>query len=259
MLKIHVLNDNAPKINFASEHGLSYLIEADKKILFDFGQSDIFLKNAKLLNIDLENIDTCVLSHGHYDHGNGLKYLENKKLITHPHSFQKKYRKKDNSYIGLSFSKKIAEEKFKLTLSKKPLKISNEITFLGEIPRLNNFEAKTTSFKLENGKDDFVFDDSAIVVNTKKGLVIVTGCSHSGICNIIEHAKLISKTNIVYGAIGGFHLKFNDLKTDRTIEYFKKNNIKKIYPTHCTALPALAQFYDKFKIKQVHSGDIIQF
>jgi len=259
MLKIHVLNDNAPKINFESEHGLSYLIEADKKILFDFGQSDIFLKNAKLLNIDLEKIDTCVLSHGHYDHGNGLKHLKNKKLITHPHSFQKKYRKKDNSYIGLSFSEKNAKEKYKLTLSKKPLKISNEITFLGEIPRLNNFEAKTTNFKLENGEDDFVFDDSAIVVNTKKGIVVVTGCSHSGICNIVEHAKLISKTNIVYGVIGGFHLKFNDLKTAKTIEYFKNNNIKKIYPTHCTALPALAKFYEEFKIKQVHSGDIIKF
>ncbi|MBN1251616.1 MAG: MBL fold metallo-hydrolase [Bacteroidales bacterium] len=259
MLKITVLNDNAPKNKFASEHGLSYIVEADKKILFDFGPSNIFIKNAKLLNINFDDIDTLVLSHGHWDHGNGLKYLKNKKLITHPDSFQKKHRKKDNSYLGLPFSKKIAEKKFELILSKGPFQISKEITFLGEIPRLNNFEAKSTDFILDNGEDDFVMDDSAISVLTEKGLVVVAGCSHSGICNIIEYAKKLSGIENVYGVIGGFHLKHNDNQTKKTILYFKQNNIQKIFPSHCTALPALSQFYNAFKIEQIHSGDIVHF
>ena len=259
MLKITILNENAPKANFGSEHGLSYIIEGDKKILFDFGPSDIIFKNAKLLNINLNDIDTFVLSHGHWDHGNGLKYFNNKKLITHPFSFQKKYRKVDNSYIGLPISKYDAEKRFDLILSKNPYKISEKITFLGEIPRLNSFEAKTTSFMLKDGTEDFVLDDTAITVNTQKGLVVVAGCSHSGICNIVEYAKKVTNINKIYGVIGGFHLKYNNEQTNRTIEYFLQNNIKKIFPSHCTALPALAQFYNSFKIKQLHSGDVIQF
>ncbi len=259
MLQITVLNDNAPGNTCASEHGLSYIIRADKTIIFDVGPSDIFLKNAQKLNINPENINTIALSHGHWDHGNGLKYLANKKLITHPDSFQKKYRKKDRSYIGLPLSEEEARKKFDLILSQTPYKISERIIFLGEIPRLNNFEAQTTGFVLENGKDDFVLDDSALAVKTKKGLVIVSGCAHSGICNIIEYARKVTQTKKVYGVIGGFHLKKDDLQTQKTIEYFKNLNIEKIYPSHCTALPALAAFYQNFKINQVLSGNIIFF
>ncbi len=259
MLKITVLNDNAPGSICGSEHGLSYIVHADKTILFDASPSDIFLKNAQKLNINIDSIDTVVLSHGHWDHGNGLKYLSKKILITHPDSFQKKYRKKNRSYIGLPLSEEEAKEKFELILSKKPFKISEQITFLGEIPRTNNFEAQSTGFELENGMEDFVLDDSALAVNTKKGLVVISGCAHSGICNIIEYARKITKQTQVYGVIGGFHLKENNLQTQKTIEYFKQLRISKIYPSHCTALPALSAFYQNFKIKQVLSGNIIYF
>ena len=258
-MKLTVLNDNAPGDICGSEHGLSYLIEADKTILFDTGASDLFLKNAALLNLDLMSIDTVVLSHGHWDHGNGLKHIENKTLITHPDSFQKKYRKKDHSYIGLPFSKKEASEKFNLITSKKTYQISDQITFLGQIPRFNDFEAKSTSFVLEDGTDDFVYDDSALAIKTDKGLVVVSGCAHSGICNIIDYAIRITGVQNVYGVIGGFHLKQQDLQTKHTIDYLKKLNIEKIYPSHCTALPALAAFHQTFNTKQVLSGDIIYF
>ncbi|MCF6241679.1 MAG: MBL fold metallo-hydrolase [Bacteroidales bacterium] len=104
-----------------------------------------------------------------------------------------------------------------------------------------------------------MFDDSALVVKTKKGLVIVSGCAHSGICNIVDYAIKVTDTNNVYGVIGGFHLKENNRQTQKTIEYFKNLNISKIYPSHCTALPALSAFYQNFKIKQVQSGNIIYF
>ncbi len=257
-LKLTILNDNAPG-SCASEHGLSYIVEADKTIMFDTGPSDIFFKNAEKLQVDLSAIDTVVLSHGHWDHGNGLQYLNGKKLITHPLSFQKKYRKKDRSYIGLPLSEEEASKKFDLILSKKPYKISPQITFLGEIPRLNDFEAKTTSFELENGSEDFVYDDSALAVKTPKGLVVVSGCAHAGICNTIEYARTVTGIDYVYGVIGGFHLKLNNQQTQKTIEYFKYLKIEKVYPAHCTALPALSAFYQNFKIEQVLSGNIIYF
>ncbi|OQY00337.1 MAG: hypothetical protein B6I20_08895 [Bacteroidetes bacterium 4572_117] len=258
-MKLIVLNDNAPGAVCSSEHGLSYLIKADKTILFDTGSSDMFLKNAALLKLELNAVDTVVLSHGHWDHGNGLKYLKNKTLITHPFSFQKKYRKKDQSYVGLNLSKKEASEKFNLITSKEPYQISEEITFLGQIPRINNFESKNTSFVLDNGTDDFVHDDSALAIKTDNGLIVVSGCAHSGICNIVDHAIKVTGIKNVYGVIGGFHLKMNNSQTKYTIDYLKKLNVEKIYPSHCTALPALSAFHQTFNTKQVLSGDIIYF
>ena len=258
-MKLTVLNDNAPGNICGSEHGLSYLIEADETVLLDTGASDLFLKNAALLNIDLKHVNTVVLSHGHWDHGNGLLHLKNKTLLTHPDSFQKKYRKKDHSYIGLPLSQEEAKERFQLITSRQPYQISEQITFLGEIPRKNDFEAKTTSFVLEDDSEDFVFDDSAIAIKTTKGLVVVSGCAHSGICNIIDYAIRVTGTKKVYGVIGGFHLKKNDTQTKKTIDYFKQQNIQAIYPSHCTALPALAAFHQSFNTKQVLSGDIIYF
>ena len=95
-MKITVLTENVAGGKLLAEHGLSYLIEIDdEKILFDTGHSDVFLKNAKTLEIDIENeVKTIVLSHGHWDHGDGLRFIENKKLITHPASFSKRFGKK---------------------------------------------------------------------------------------------------------------------------------------------------------------------
>jgi 7,8-dihydropterin-6-yl-methyl-4-(beta-D-ribofuranosyl)aminobenzene 5'-phosphate synthase len=107
ILKILVENDN--EIN---EHGLSIHIEYDDlKILFDAGQSDLYQKNAKKLGIDLTKIDLVVLSHGHYDHGNGLKYLSQKILLCHPKVFSRRFRE-DGSYVGLNLTKKEAMEDF---------------------------------------------------------------------------------------------------------------------------------------------------
>ena len=93
---------------------------------------------------------------------------------------------------------------------------------------------------------------------TPKGLVVITGCGQAGICNTIEYAKKITEEENVYAVIGGFHLKKADLVTKKVIEYFKDEKITHIYPSHCTDLPALAEFHNAFKIKQVKTGDIIE-
>lgn len=256
-MKIIVLNDNFAGKKCRSEHGLSFLIEADKKILFDTGQSNMFAKNAKILDISLDDVEFVVLSHGHFDHGNGLKYLKNKKLICHSDCFIKRYKKENGKYVGLPLALEEAKKNYELILSKKPYKISETITFLGEIPRVNEFESKTTDFYKDGGYDDFVNDDSAITIKSNKGLIVIAGCSHAGICNILEYAQVVNKTKNIYAVVGGFHLKKADDITRKTIDYFKKEKIKKIYPSHCTGLAALSMFYQAFKIEQIHSGDII--
>ena len=259
-----VLTDNVAGGHFGAEHGLSYLIEyGGKAVLFDTGHSDLFLENAERLNIELiQNIDAIVLSHGHWDHGDGLRYIGFTKdmlLITHPSSFIKRYRKTDHSYIGLAMTKEEVEQSFNLTTSKIPYYISDDIIFLGEIPRNNDFESQTTTFVEEDDSPDFVPDDSAIAIKLGGELVVVTGCSHSGVCNIVEYAREVSGVSKVKAVIGGFHLKHNNQQTKRTVEYFKSLNIEHLYPSHCTELPALSVFYDEFSIDQLKTGRVLTF
>jgi 7,8-dihydropterin-6-yl-methyl-4-(beta-D-ribofuranosyl)aminobenzene 5'-phosphate synthase len=158
-MKIHILTENCAGGHFLAEHGLSYLVEIDdQKILFDSGNSDVFLKNARKMGFNIENeVKTVVLSHGHWDHGDGLKYLQNKKLIAHPGAFIRRFRKKDSSPVGLSLTKKEIENRYCLTETKNPVQISENLWFLGEIPRLNDFDIFTKSppvfqpnFKMNN-------------------------------------------------------------------------------------------------------------
>ena len=259
-MKLTVLTENTADGIYTAEHGLSYFIEYDnKKILFDTGQTNIFLKNAEKLNINIETTDLIVLSHGHFDHGNGLKYLKNKKLLCHPNAFIKRYRKSNKSYIGLNQNLNEIENKFDIITTKKPYKITENIIFLGEIPKITLFEAQETSYTDEKGNDDFIPDDSGIVFIKNKEIIIISGCSHSGICNIIEYAKKITGINKINTVIGGFHLKKNDEQTKQTIKYFKEQNIEQILPSHCTKFQALVAFYNEFKIKHVKTGMIFNF
>jgi 7,8-dihydropterin-6-yl-methyl-4-(beta-D-ribofuranosyl)aminobenzene 5'-phosphate synthase len=144
-------------------------------------------------------------------------------------------------------------------LTQTPYRISPEITFLGEIPRICDFEAQTTYFADEEGAEDFVPDDSALAINTSNGLVVISGCAHAGICNTLEYARKVSGIDKVYAVFGGFHLRLDNEQTRQTVNYFKAMAIPHIYPAHCTALPALVRFYEAFSIHQVLTGDHFYF
>lgn len=263
-MKLKVLLDNNTYIDeyYLAEPAVSYYIEDEEnKILFDTGYSDIFIKNAKKMNINLENLNKLVISHGHNDHTGGLEHfiktIQNKniELIAHPHCFYKKYFEKE--YIGTPVTKEILEENFKLNLSNVPIQISEKIIYLGEIPNLNDFENREIIGNYENKNelvDDYVKDDSAIVYKSSKGLFIITGCSHSGICNIIEYAKKVCNEERIYGVIGGFHLFNSDDRLYKTIEYFKENQLKEIYPCHCVSLKAKIEMGKKLDVREVGVG-----
>jgi 7,8-dihydropterin-6-yl-methyl-4-(beta-D-ribofuranosyl)aminobenzene 5'-phosphate synthase len=259
-MKISILTDNHPGVNTPAEHGLSYLIEYDGiRLLFDAGQSDMFLKNAGAMDLNLTNIDMVILSHGHFDHGNGLDFLTGYSLLCHPGCFVKRYRKSDHTYIGLNNSKEELSLLFNLITSAEPYKISEKIFFLGDIPRITGFESRTTPFIFEDGSPDYVMDDSALTLILPEGLFVVTGCGHSGIVNILENAKKVTGINRLYGIMGGFHLKEINHQAMETISYLKENKLKHVLPTHCTDLPALSAFFENFGMQLVKTGKIFNF
>ncbi len=259
-MKISILVENSAGGRFAAEHGLSYYIQYnDFKLLFDTGYSDIFLQNAQKLGTNLDKVENVVLSHGHWDHGDGLIHLKNKKLICHPHAFIKRFKKSDHTEVGLNRDWEYYNNHFKLISTRLPYNLTDDIIFLGEIPRLNDFEAQSTTFVDAKDNDDFILDDSALVFKQNDSIAIITGCSHSGICNIIEYAKKITGIEKVELVMGGFHLKEQDNQLLKTIEYFKDNKIKRIFPSHCTQLPALTAFYQEFGILQLKAGMIVDY
>lgn len=259
-MRISVLSENHAGTFTRAEHGLSYLIEFDdKKILFDAGQSILFLDNARIMNIYIGNLDLVVLSHGHFDHGNGLEYISDYDLLCHPDCFIRRHHKSDRLNIGINFSREELARKFNLITSDVPYKISERIYFLGGIPRITAFESVSTNFTYADGTPDFVMDDSALAIILPQGLFIITGCGHSGIVNILEYAKKVTGIETIYGILGGFHLKETDTQLKETIKYLKINNVEHVMPSHCTELPALSAFYENFGIRQVKTGNILVF
>lgn len=206
-------------------------------------------------------VNTICISHGHNDHTGGLKPFFNTfqnndiEVVAHPDAFKKKIC--DNLDISSPLSYNELTKLCKLSLTKEPRKISNNIVFLGEIPSLNDFENRILIGKQEicgSFEDDFVLDDSALAYQASNGIYVITGCSHSGICNIIEYAKQVCNDTRILGVIGGFHLFDVNTQVRETINYFKENNIKELYPCHCTSFAVKAEINNAIPIKEVGVG-----
>ena len=267
-MKLTILVDNNTFIDqyYHGEPAASFYIECEgEKILFDTGYSDILISNAEKMGIDLQKVTYIILSHGHDDHTKGLKYLKDAidvsdmKLIAHPDCFLPKYNGK--LYIGSPFSEEEIRNMTKYFSCKSSYQITEKLIYLGEIPRKNFYENQSPIGKYEQDgvlKDDYLADDTAMVYKSEKGLFVITGCSHSGICNIIEYAKEVCKDNRVYGVLGGFHLFEDDEQLQKTIEYLKNNEIKQFYPCHCVSLPARAKMMEKLSVVETGVGLVVE-
>ncbi|MBU3217982.1 MBL fold metallo-hydrolase [Clostridium estertheticum] len=263
-MKLKVLVDNNTYIDqyYCGEPAVSYYIEdEDVRILLDVGYSDLFITNSDTLGVDLQRINAIIISHGHDDHTRGLKYYfeQNYKnrisIFAHPDAFKEKIV--DTVKICSPILIDELKEKCNLVLSKDSIKISKHMTFLGEIPQVNTFE-KRKSIGKQNVDgifiDDYVLDDTALVYQSEKGIYIIVGCSHSGICNIVEYAKKVCNDNRVLGIIGGFHLFEVSERVNKTIDYLKQNNIKELYPCHCTSFAVRAEIHKILPVKEVGVG-----
>lgn len=258
------IKDMELKNSIMAEHGFSSLITVTKNnvtrsMLFDFGFSNHGAAfNADALDIDLSQIEVLALSHGHMDHFGGLAELVRKvgkkkiDLVVHPDVFRasRSAARKDGLKIKLpGFTREATEEAgVNLIETRDPYPLlEDDVLFLGEIPRITTFETGAPNlFYDKNGEEaaDDLSDDTSLVLNIKgKGLVVLSGCAHSGIINTINYAKEVAGVDDVLAVMGGFHLSGPDMAPliKPTIETLKKINPKHVIPTHCTGREAIMQ------------------
>ncbi|MEW6665835.1 MAG: MBL fold metallo-hydrolase [Thermodesulfobacteriota bacterium] len=260
------------KINldtFVAEHGLSLLVSVWREgkkhtILFDTGFTGIaLLHNAKLLGLDLREIEALVLSHFHMDHTGALhRFLDGigrpVPVVVHPDAFL---------YPRFLVPKDGGREQFPRTLVRSELEVRNirivesktpvplaegGILVTGEVERTTEFEKGMPNAYLErDGKaeKDPMHDDQGIVMHLQgKGLVVISGCSHSGIINTVLHARKISGEERVYGVLGGFHLPWPayEERVEPTIRALAEMKPAVLVPMHCTGWGSIHRIAEAF-------------
>lgn len=275
-MKITVLVENTGPSEFKIEHGLSLYIEFnDKKYLLDAGPSDSFFKNVHALSIDLGRVDKAVLSHGHYDHGDGfmvfLNQYKDKVVYGAKNIFDDYYSGSGGSvhYIGLSSKLKQMKNRFN-TISK-DTKIDEKIYLI--LDDVSNTKEIGVQKKLYKKVDDVLQPDNfdhelSLVFDTPKGLVICNSCSHAGLESIVDNIKKrLNKP--VYAYVGGLHMKStkNHIETSSFTEeqiqnlcIFIKKNIQYVLTGHCTGNVSydLLKKYLKDRIDFLTTGKTIE-
>jgi 7,8-dihydropterin-6-yl-methyl-4-(beta-D-ribofuranosyl)aminobenzene 5'-phosphate synthase len=258
-VKVTIMVENTtPSPKIIGEYGLAVLVTIDNySVLLDTGSEGALLVNALAMGIKLEQIEDVIISHGHFDHTGGMVPLLNKhgvkRVYAHPDIFLHRYLPLRNGKlkdIGCVFNTiQLDNYGVKLILTENFTEIFPDVFVSGQIPRLNDYEDTGINSKVEvNGElvDDTLNDDMALVINHPEGLIIISGCAHSGMINTIDYAQQKTGQKKILAYIGGTHLmSANQSRIDKTIQALKTYNIEKIVVGHCTGFNACAAMYNQ--------------
>ncbi|WP_291859572.1 MBL fold metallo-hydrolase [Marinilabilia sp.] len=198
------------------EHGLSFVVRTGgKQILFDTGQSDLLVHNAKKLNVDLSAIDAVVISHGHYDHTGGLPAFfvlnDYAPVWLKPKAFDEKMSKSTGTPRFIGLDPEVANRysnRFKLV--SEVVEIAPGLKIVPKIGNYFGFEQSSQSMMVKQGEElvaDLFEDELFMVFDHPAGLVVFAGCAHRGICNICRSAIELTGMQKIKLVLGGTHLK----------------------------------------------------
>ncbi len=270
--RVTILTDNvvSGKSEAVGEHGLCMYVETGKgNFLFDTGRGKSILHNATLYHKDLNGINKIVLSHNHGDHTGGLpevlRVVAKKPIDVYAHRdlFAFRFRKVDGQdvYQGVPFVREHLERMgAHFVFNREYVEIEDGIYLTGEVPRETPFEkADMEGRYMRIGQDvrpDTILDDQSMVVHTAQGLLIVLGCAHAGIINVIRHVIKHTGIEKIYAIIGGTHIGFSgDVQLSESIKALRSFQIRHFIPSHCTGPEAIArlrhEFADIFHFSQV--------
>ena len=247
-LKMTVLIDNIAVEPLVGEWGLSILIDADdRRILLDTGSSGLFAQNADRLGIDLDSVDTGVLSHAHYDHADGLDafFSANQKapFLIRKGACENCFGIKDGAlrYIGIR-SGILESHAARIRYVSGVCEIADGI-WLAPHRRMDYspISLRNDLYILKDGErlpDDFAHEQS-LVVETGKGLVIFNSCSHAGMTNILADIREMLGRTDVFAFVGGLHLyNLTDEELDALCRDIRGTGIRRVLTGHCTGAHA---------------------
>lgn len=265
-MKITILCENTVgRLIGSGEHGFSAFIETNQgNYLFDTGSGHSVVANSLVLNKDLRNIKKIFLSHGHYDHSGGLpevlKLRGTVDVYAHPNVFLdriaifKENEKETRRFVGIPYKKRYLETLgANFILNNIFLEVDKGIFLTGEVPRKTLFEKPDPRLFVEGNEKpapDILLDDQSLILDTEKGLILILGCAHSGMINIIHHIHhVIHKTEKerFYAILGGTHLDFlTPEQLEESIKVLKEMDVEKIGVSHCTGMRAAFRLQQEF-------------
>jgi len=259
-MRITILCENTagPLSGTLGEHGFSALVETDGgSLLFDTGQGETLLPNARRMNRNLHEVGMVALSHGHYDHAGGLwpllRTCGGKEIHAHPEVFRSRYRVKDTGEplgIGMPYRREFLEGLgARFILDDGWREVLPGLFLTGEVPRRTAFERGDAGLFCdpEGCHADSHPDDQSLVIRTDKGLVLILGCCHAGIINTLEYAREQTGAPEIFAVIGGMHLGFcGEEQIDETVKALRRFSIRKLVGSHCTGFAAAVRLAREF-------------
>ena len=266
-MKLVFLTDNSVLYdNLIPEHGMSVYVEkGDTKLLFDTGFYGAVRHNARQLGVDLTKVNVVAFSHNHNDHSSGFVSINELisadcPILLHKGFHVRKYwdhrfdgdpdpatKYLEMNGPGIPLEWFFANGKYNMRMIEDDLyKVTDDIYLVANFPAQRGIEAVYPCLRMETPSGDYVTDEfrdeQICVIKVKEGLVILSGCAHNGIMNIIETVKIRFPGEKIHAVFGGTHLNpYNAERVKRTVKYFNESNIKHVGVCHCTG-PALPDF-----------------
>jgi 7,8-dihydropterin-6-yl-methyl-4-(beta-D-ribofuranosyl)aminobenzene 5'-phosphate synthase len=269
-IELTVLCENSVSGPFGiiGEHGWSVgITTSTMRILFDTGQGLGIINNAEILDFDLGRIDKIVLSHGHYDHCSGLPQVLPLSGAIDVHLHEQGFGRRCHRYKGTVRDIGIRDPQDRLEslgahfiFNKDFVKIAEGIYLSGEIPRITSYEKTDPRLVREDAPEnllqDQLVDDQTLIIDSGQGLILILGCAHAGLINILTHVQQKLPGRPIHTVIGGTHLSFaGDDQFQATVDALRAFDIQCLAASHCTGLErgaALAQtFGSKFRFAPV--------
>ena len=246
-MKLIVLSENTSvSKSLESEHGLSVYIETSgHHILFDTGAGSVFKRNAEKLGVDLATVDRLVISHGHYDHGGGLRtFLEvnsHAKIYLHKQAFEAHYSKRPEGVASIGLDETLLPNE-RFVFCGDQVVIDENIEVFSRVKAKRLFPSCNATLLMKCG-DDFIPDDFAheqnLVIQQNGKTMLIAGCAHKGIVNIVDACRDRLGQYPDY-VVGGFHLSGSGGNRSETpdvvdaIGEYLASTPSRYYTCHCT-------------------------